>query len=55
MELCLLDNKEFHNSCRSPLLLSNSFGSAENKHLEAFNNSQTQQSPALTITPALEN
>lgn len=33
----------------------NPFGSTENKHLEVFNNSQTQLSPALTTTPPLEN
>lgn len=55
MKLCLLASMDFPTLAGLPFSFHNSFGDVENKHSEVFNNSQTQQHPALTITPPLEN
>lgn len=55
MKLCLLASMDFPTLAGLPFSFHNSFGAVENKHSEVFNNSQTQQHPALTITPPLEN
>lgn len=55
MKLCFLLAWNFTTLSGLHFSFHNSFCAAENQHLEVFNNSQTQQYPALTITPPLEN